>query len=130
MKIEFTTFGLPVAKGRPRFARRGSFMVAYTDKKTKEAENDFKLQSLKYKPETPLEGALRLELVFCKIKPKSMSKKVTQWITKIDLDNAIKLVEDAMNGIFWHDDSQIVEIIAEKRYADANSTSIVIETIE
>ena len=116
--IKFIVFGLPVPKGRPRFTRKG---FAYTPSNTREAERDFKVQALQFKPNKPLEGPIRLVVNVFKPKPKSKKKSIVHMTTRPDLDNYIKLVEDAMNGIFFKDDSQIVEIHATKSYGDART---------
>ena len=36
--VRFTVDGVPVGKGRPKFARRGNFVTAYTPTKTKTYE--------------------------------------------------------------------------------------------
>ncbi len=120
----------PVAKGRPRFTTRGKFAKAYTDAKTRDAEDNFAAQSVKYKPEVPIEGAIKLTLVFASIKPKSKPKKVKHWTTRPDLDNFIKLVKDALNNIFWKDDSQIIEVNAKKIYDDNVYTDVEIEEVD
>lgn len=38
--------------------------------------------------------------------------------TKVDLDNCLKCVFDALNSICYHDDKQIVEVFAQKVYTD------------
>lgn len=38
--------------------------------------------------------------------------------TKPDIDKLMRPVLDAVKGILWHDDSQVVEMIARKYYAD------------
>jgi len=38
----------------------------------------------------------------------------TRNIRSGDLDNRLKIALDAMNGVLWEDDSQIVQIIAER----------------
>jgi Holliday junction resolvase RusA-like endonuclease len=38
-------------------------------------------------------------------------------ITKPDTDNYVKLILDSMNGLFWRDDAQVVEITASKHYS-------------
>lgn len=129
LMIKFRVHAVPTPKGRPRFANRGKFTVAYTDKKTRDAEENFIAQSIKYKPETPLENALKLHLVFATIKPKSKPKKVVHWTTRPDLDNFIKLVKDSLNKIFWNDDSQIVEVHAKKIYDTECYTDVHIEQI-
>ena len=127
--IRFRVNLQPVAKGRPRFTTRGKFAMAYTDSKTREAENNFAAQSVKYRPEKPLEGPIRLTLTFASIKPKSKSKKIVHWTTRPDLDNFIKLVKDALNKIFWRDDSQIVEISARKIYDENSYTDVELEEL-
>jgi Holliday junction resolvase RusA-like endonuclease len=52
--------------------------------------------------------------------------------TKPDLDNQIKTVLDALEGLAYNNDSQVVDISAHKRYAnyDAESEYAVIEISE
>jgi Holliday junction resolvase RusA-like endonuclease len=72
--------------------------------------------------------------VFCDV-PKSKSKKfralalADNYIptTKPDLDNVVKLVGDAGNGIVWKDDSHIAEVHARRRYGDAPALHITVE---
>ena len=47
-------------------------------------------------------------------------------VTKPDSDNLIKFVCDALNGVFYKDDSQITRIQAVKVYAKEPSTEITI----
>lgn len=134
--IEFIVWGESVAKGRPKFATRGKYAFAYTPKKTRDAENDFRLQVIKYKPEKPLEGEIYLEIKSYRSIPKSFSKKKIflagsgkmQPITRPDWDNLGKLITDAGNGILWKDDSQIVKCIVSKYYSTNPRTEIRIET--
>lgn len=126
--IQFTIFGIPTPKGRPRFYRRGSFVTTFTPEKTRVAEQDFKTQSLPFKPEKPLDGPLKVILRFYKPRPKSKPKKELYWTSKPDLDNFIKVL-DALNGIFWIDDSQIIEIQATKGYDDNARTDVEIHQV-
>ena len=124
--IEFRIHGEPVAKGRPRFARRGEFVATYTPKKTRDAERNFLAQAIQFKPDTPLQGALEVTLVFSRLKPKSKPKKVIYCTTKPDLDNSIKIL-DSLNGVFWRDDAQIIKITAEKKYGEEAYTDVKIQ---
>ena len=47
-----------------------------------------------------------------------------------DVDNLAKFVLDAMNGVFFDDDSQIVELTVRKCYADEHEISIMLEAAE
>jgi Holliday junction resolvase RusA-like endonuclease len=43
-----------------------------------------------------------------------------------DLSNLVKLIEDALNGNAYKDDSRIVRTVAAKRYGDRSRTEIVL----
>lgn len=78
-----------------------------------------------YKGE-PLEGALSVKIKFYRHVQKSISKKervkrlsgAHRPIVKPDLDNYIKSTLDALNGVIWADDNEIVELQAHKFYSD------------
>lgn len=137
MQIEFTVYGEPRPKGRPRFVRMGKFVGTYTPKKTVQAENDFKLQSLKYRPEKPIESPICIRVAFYKTPPQSWSTKKKQKaesgeiypVTRPDWDNYGKLICDAMNGIFWCDDSQIVRATILKRYSETPRIEVCLNTL-
>jgi Holliday junction resolvase RusA-like endonuclease len=134
MQIKFTVFGIPVAKGRPKFTKRG---FAYTPKKTVNAENDFKMQALKFKPSVPWEGAISLTARFFMPIPASMPKKfrisaegeIMPHTKRPDADNLLKLISDAMNGIFFKDDNQISDLQIEKRYSAKPRIEVLIEDL-
>lgn len=58
----------------------------------------------------PLEGS-RPMAISVVLHPK-LTKNGTESKTRIDLDNALKVMLDAMNGIAWADDSQVVQVHA------------------
>ena len=47
--------------------------------------------------------------------------------SKPDVDNLVKLVNDAANGILWHDDAQVVSVYARKVWAAKAYTRIQLE---
>ena len=64
-----------------------------------------------------LTGPVELCLTFYLPRPK---KPKCPWpVTRPDLGNLEKKLSDAWNGILWVDDSQIVRMTLEKRYATA-----------
>ena len=134
MIISFTVQMEPVAKGRAQWGRFGT----YTPEKTRTAENTFQTLAMRYKPAFTLKTALRVSLTFWKSIPTSLSgkKRDLAILGKImptgrpDTDNFAKLVLDAMNGHFYEDDSQIVKLECEKRYAETPMIAVIIETIE
>lgn len=64
----------------------------------------------------PIESACAVEIIFFFTKPKSAKRD--QHTIRPDLDNLIKSVCDSANLILWNDDSQIVNLCAEKKYAN------------
>lgn len=122
--------GEPVAKGRPKLSRYGT----YTPKKTKEYEEHIKQEWRKNGYKEPLTGAVMVDITFYRSIQKSSSKaaktaKLTGKVkptVKPDLDNYIKAVLDGLNGLAWVDDSQIVNISATKEYSLEPKTVVLI----
>lgn len=110
----------PVAKQRPRFSRS---KVAYTPSKTRNFESTIRAMG-KGMMAKPLEGALCVTLIFTFKKPKSVKRELMT--VKPDLDNLIKFC-DALNGVFWVDDNQIIEIHARKEYGEKSQIKVTIE---
>jgi Holliday junction resolvase RusA-like endonuclease len=88
----------------------------------------------------PLEGALALGMCVYRPIPKSFSKRRREAaergklrpITKPDLDNYVKAAKDALKGVVWADDSQIVDYIEPfgKFYSERPRIEIVVTTLE
>ena len=65
----------------------------------------------------PFAGAVSVTLAFYLPRPKRLAKRGMQLHTKRpDLDKACRAILDALTGILWHDDSQVIEIRATKSY--------------
>jgi Holliday junction resolvase RusA-like endonuclease len=124
--IYFVVTGNPVGKGRPRATSRGGFVRMYTDAKTlgfEAAVADEASTSMRGFEvfETPMQMQLSAYYPI----PKSWSKKKRQMAidgeiypnVKPDLDNVLKAVLDALNGVVYVDDSQVINLVATKRYS-------------
>ena len=131
---QLTIDGVPVAKGRPRLGRYGT----YTPKKTQEYEEYVKMCWLaKYGSIKPSEQSLEVDIVFYLPIPKSVNKKKRaemldgkiKHTKKPDIDNLIKSVLDALNGIAYSDDSKIIKVAAEKQYSEKSRTEIQISEV-
>lgn len=126
--IIFTVAGKPVGKGRPRFANRGGYTTTYTPEKTANYENWIKVCFMKAYPNfKPLEEALKLTFIATFIKPKS--NKMKHPTIKPDCDNLIKCM-DALNGLAFLDDKQIVVVLAEKKWGNNEGVEIMLEPME
>jgi Holliday junction resolvase RusA-like endonuclease len=131
--INFTVPGAAVGKGRPKFARRGNFTVAYTPEKTASFENLVKLKAQEaMQGQPPIEGAVSVLIELNVTPPASWSQKKQRAAlahevlptSKPDVDNCLKAIMDACNEIVWKDDKQAVDVMVRKRYA-ATACSIV-----
>lgn len=125
MRIE--VYGQPQGKQRARVCVRGNFARAYTPEKTASYENLINLsyiQALKGAPSPYWDKPVRISILAIYQIPKSFSKKRTAEAldglirpqVKPDIDNVIKVVCDALNKVAYKDDTQVVAIIANKRY--------------
>lgn len=128
--VSFIVPGEPIAKGRPRFSVRkskdgGAYVSVRTPDKTVIYENQVKLE---YRDQTggfkfPDDSMLEIEIEAYFSIPKSASKKkraamLTGEIRptkRPDADNVLKCM-DALNGIAFRDDSQIVRATIDKFY--------------
>lgn len=96
---EFTIPGEPLSKARPRVTARGH---AYTPKTTQMAEERVR-EAFVASGGVMMPGTLGLSVVF---RPGTRVRR--------DLDNQLKLVMDALNGLAYADDFQIAFIQAKR----------------
>jgi Holliday junction resolvase RusA-like endonuclease len=134
--ISFVVYGEPTAQGRPRFTTVAGHAKAYDPAKSRDYKQLVRLAAVEVKPEKPLECALSLVVSVYRSMPKMSKKKREQAIagdlrptTRPDLDNIIKGIKDALKGIIWRDDSQVVNILADKWYGESPRVEVTIEEI-
>jgi len=116
--VRFTVPGTPVAKARPRVDTRGARPRTYTPDNTASFENRVRLFATEAGARL-LEGPVGIVILAGFPMPKGDQRKRTpqpmRWRPrKPDLDNVVKAVKDALNGIAYSDDGQVVEIRARK----------------
>lgn len=75
--------------------------------------------------------ALRAAFVFPFPKrwPQAQRANPPQHVARPDVDNLTKQIEDALTGVLWRDDSQVVAVDASKRYGDRPSSTIEVEVL-
>lgn len=125
--IKVTILMEPMGKGRPRFARRGKHVVAYTPSKTAHAENLIRDKVMALEMGYPREVPLVLEATFYRSRPKSTKKKVVLPVTRPDWDNYGKLLTDALEKFAYDDDGQITTAIIKKRFGSPPRIELRIE---
>lgn len=68
-----------------------------------------------------MSGAVRLTIAFYLPRPKSLAKNVTAHTKKPDCSKLLRSTEDALTGVVYRDDAQIIEIHASKAYTGASA---------
>lgn len=123
----FFTFEIePVPQLRPRVSSRGGYVRVYDPPKVANFKRILRSLAVNQYARPPLLGPLSVSLTFYRPVQKSISQSERELrlsneskpVVKPDTDNYVKATLDALNGVLWHDDAQIVKIIGEKRYGD------------
>lgn len=123
MGLVFEVPGEPRGKGRPRFTRDGH---AYTDNETRAYEDKIiayyrkQLGAFRW----PDSAVICLDVTAVYPIPKSATKAAVAGMQagrilpsrKPDIDNVLKVVLDALNGVAYKDDSRVVCVSARKMY--------------
>ena len=132
--IQFEIPGPPVAWARARQSGKRH----YTDPKVKAWKAEVGLRAAQARGMTVLaDGALVVVLRFYLSPPPSWPRKRTQEALsgarhptgKPDADNLGKGVLDALNGVLWRDDAQVVELTVSKRYAKQARTCVTVRPV-
>lgn len=134
MEVRFTVPGKPMAKQRPRIYNGHGVTPAQTVNYEVLVRQ---MYSSKYAGKM-LEGPLliRVEAYFQIAKSRSgaqaqrMRDGGIRPTSRPDWDNIGKIVSDALNGIAYHDDSQIVEAMVEKWYSSNPRVEVLIKELE
>jgi Holliday junction resolvase RusA-like endonuclease len=131
-EINVTVYGHAIPKARARVVgtRRNKKTKdgedikphTFTPQTTVEWEASIYGQTLASRPPFPYEGPVQLGVLFFKRMPKAianskykralaMEHKLMPAGARDDYDNMIKAVKDALNGLYWLDDGQVVQYI-------------------
>lgn len=118
----------PKAWQRPKTRVVGKFVKHYSPAQTQNYEKEiaqfFKAyaKDVFFEREEPICVNIVFGMPIPVSTPKSKKDKMLEGILqhtkRPDLDNLLKAVLDALNGVAWEDDSQIVRISAMKEYSE------------
>lgn len=137
--ITFQVPGKPQGKARARtfYSESSGKHRSVTPDRTVLYENLIKNQFLNSAGGFYLEKEkpVTLRIVARFLPPKSVSKKKKQQmldgeilpLKKPDMDNIVKVVADALNGVAYHDDTQIALVSAKKAYSAMEGLDITVE---
>lgn len=128
MTIKFTIPGNPFGKERPKFTRVGRGVKTYTPEKTANYETlaRWMYQQAAHGARFADDAMLDARLILYFAIPKSASSKKRELMLKgkirptkkPDVDNAAKVVLDALNGLAYRDDAQVVDSMQRKFYSE------------
>lgn len=130
--------GQPVAQGRGRATVVAGRPVIHKPAKSRRWENDARQVAREVMgPRSPLHGCLRLDLRSQVCPPSSWPgwKRSAAILGQVrptgtpDLDNLFKAAQDALTGVVWYDDKQVVEVYGTKNYAMAPSLELVVHVL-
>ncbi len=124
-EIKFAIVGPVQAQQRPRFSRQNGHVRTYDDKKSRTYKAHVQKCAARYAPEQLIDSAIELHIdVFHKLqqsgskqlKADKLAHRVRPTV-KPDLDNLAKGIKDALTGMIWRDDAQVVSLTVRKFYA-------------
>lgn len=121
--VTFTVLGIAAAKGNMKafpFQRTDGTLGAATTEGTK-GSKDWQIAVRNAAQQQCggcyFDGPVRLAIVFLLPRPKTLPARVKHHTKKPDIDKLVRAVKDALKGVVWGDDSQVVELFARKGYA-------------
>ena len=135
MKVKLVIPGKPLGKQRPRVLKNG---ITYTPDKTVNYETLVRQLYIENYFQKQLEGPIRAVITAYMYIPKSESKKRKKKMLeneilptkKPDWDNIGKIITDALNGLAYEDDKQIVDARGVKLDGEQPRVEVELEEIE
>lgn len=136
--MKFTLPIIPKAQMRARHSTGNGLVRTHKHPRQKIEESNLCALLLPHRPEQPLEGPLTLKVKAYLPVPMSWSgKRIGQAESgaikptcKPDLDNLVKHLKDCLTTTcFWHDDRQVVSLVAAKLYNDGHGPRWEVEIV-
>ena len=136
-KLKFEVPGSPIGQGRPKFSTINGHAKAYDPEKSRNYKAYVKLlatQAMKEQGFTMIDGPCCLDIMAFFEVPKSKSKKFKERALlglerptkKPDIDNIVKALQDALNGLAYKDDSSIVYLSVAKCYSEIPKVEVIL----
>ena len=137
--LTFTVLGKPAPQGSKRHVGRG--VMVESSKRCKPWRQDVRHTALDLRPDdwyANMDAAIALSVVFVFARPKSHFRANGQLKPSApphctgrigDVSKLVRAVEDAMTGILYNDDAQIISLIAHRRFANDREQPCAIITV-
>jgi len=135
MTLQFTVLGTPHGQGSMRgvLSKTGKVVMKADNPQMKPYRQEVGWTALRARNEAGCNqlfagrhAPVALTLKFVLAPPKTIPKGRTSPSVKPDLDKACRAVCDALTGILWNDDGQVVALMAEKVYGLPERTEITV----
>lgn len=131
--VAFVVPGIPVAKARPRFVRVGAGVRTFTPPTSARFEERVRLSAQQAGVRIQNDGPVELRVVaywpMTGAPLKRGSRPGRLRTARPDVDNVLKAIADALNGIAYKDDAQVALVSFEKRHCaqdDAEGARVVV----
>ncbi len=118
-EISFFVPGDPATKGS--FTGMGRGRMRNASKRTKPWQDHISLVANTKAPVNPIDGPVELHAQFMMKRPLKPKHPEYPIVARGDLDKLLRTVCDALTGIMYHDDGQVVSIKSVKRYEDSGT---------
>jgi crossover junction endodeoxyribonuclease RusA len=130
--LEFVVAGIPAPQGSKRvFVRGGRVSLVESCARVKPYRALVSLAASQARTEAPTQQPVGIAIAFVFVRPKShytskgaLRAGAPTHPGKPDIDKLCRAVLDALTGILYHDDAQVVSLNASKRYGVASMTAI------
>ena len=135
--LEFVVAGIPAPQGSKRvFVRGGRVSLVESCARVKPYRALVSLAASQARTEAPTQQPVGIAIAFVFVRPKShytskgeLRAGAPSHPGKPDIDKLCRAVLDALTGILYHDDAQVVSLSATKRYGVASMTAISLFTV-
>lgn len=129
--------GEPVPQGRPRFSTKNGFKGAFDPEKSRTYKEQVRSIAKEKNPVTAMAGAIRMTVDIYRTIPRSWPKKKQRLAeqgkllptSRPDVDNYAKSIQDALSGVVYEDDSQVVRLTVTKQYGTEPRAEIEVEEV-
>ncbi len=132
--IQFRVIGDPAPQGSKRLVR-GNRMIEVSKKVGPWREAVQRAARAVFKDALgrsiePQECPIALDVLFLFPRPRSVSvKRRPHHIVRPDLSKLLRSTEDAMTGVIYNDDAQIVQAMINKEYSDDGKSGAIITVL-
>lgn len=131
-RVEFTVAGIPAPQGSHKaFMPKGARFPVVTDDnpRTKPWRACVAYAAMQVRPTPLFDGPVGVAVYFKLPRPKSTPRRVRHPIKRPDCDKLLRAVFDALKGVIWNDDSQVVAISTGKSFG-APGCKVVVWEVE